>query len=383
MMNAREIILDDDEIPLNTKEIMVDNGYLMMDNNIIYYFHWRCANIIVDNIKNNRKLESIMLYKYNIAYLQHILNHNIAKYIKIRRLVLNSIDGFGDDQVKLLCSILKRNNTVTELELSNDNLTCNSALILSELLKHKLNIISLNVSNNNISNKGLYYLIRDIYHIKVLILDNNKIGTKPLFSLFPSMRISNFMNIQHITHLSLCNNNIDDKDAKVLCQNLYKSKISSLKLRFNKLTIKSLPNIANLLDNRNLTELDVSYNNFDYEGSCFVTEYSILVTAIASNNTLTNLYMDHCRISSQDINFFLTSLWCNKTLTKLTMESDIGYSGMQTSLITMYMNRNNMLLRKYQSTLIGRCYLMVKKYLNNRQIVKYVGFDPLINILLR
>jgi Ran GTPase-activating protein (RanGAP) involved in mRNA processing and transport len=296
----------------DTKEIRIRNECIFRNEAMIHFSKQECIKILIDHIKYNTRLESINISGFEFKFGIQLMFNHIAMNNTVVKLRLNLIFNLTDSGVESLCSALKTNNTIRELDLSHNNLTHKSTFMLSKLLEYKHNITSLNLDHNNIRNDGLYYLSRSTHHIKKLSLGNNNIKIKSMLSIYDG--ISNFINISNIEHLNLCTCHLNDKDIKILCHNLIIAKtaghknqhhrISTLNLGSNKLTIKSLSYIAYLLDNSNLSDLNISFNNFSCGNKNIVIEYDRLLQAIAQSDTITSLNMEYCRINNRYIDFF-------------------------------------------------------------------------------
>ncbi|KAL0208034.1 hypothetical protein P9112_010621 [Eukaryota sp. TZLM1-RC] len=184
-----------------------------------------------------------------------------------------------------LARALESNSTLTQLNLSDNNIADEGASSLARALESNYTLTQMNLSDNNIADEGASSLARALesnYTLTQLNLSDNNIADEGASSLARALE-SNYT----LTQLNLSDNNIADEGASSLARALE--------------------------SNSTLTQLNLSDNNIGYEGA------SALAHAVERNFTLTELVLWFNNISDEAASDFARALERNSTLTHLCL----------------------------------------------------------------
>ncbi|RIB22058.1 hypothetical protein C2G38_1034344 [Gigaspora rosea] len=189
-----------------------------------------------------------------------------------------------NELIKALC----KNNTLTSLNLSENNLRLEGEKALADVLCKNTILTSLNLSKNNLGSKG---------------------GKALADALCKNTTL---------TSLNLSKNNLGSKGGKALADALCKNiTLTSLNLSVNKIGSKGGKALADALyKNSMLVYLDFSYNNLGSEVG------EALTNALCKNTTLKNLVFRYNNIGSEGGKAFAVVLRKNTTLVSLDLENN-------------------------------------------------------------
>jgi Ran GTPase-activating protein (RanGAP) involved in mRNA processing and transport len=149
---------------------------------------------IGEALKDKKYLEVIVLKRNEIGIhgmrsLKEVLY--LSKTIKELNLAGNKI---GDEGCIMVCDALmqKQNQSLTYLNLSDNQITCKGAAQVAELIKKCKTLEELYLSTNNIANDGARQIaaaLKTRRDFKTIDIDNNKFSGAAILELFSIMPV--------------------------------------------------------------------------------------------------------------------------------------------------------------------------------------------------
>ncbi|XP_065917500.1 NLR family CARD domain-containing protein 3-like isoform X1 [Dysidea avara] len=207
---------------------------------------------------------------------------------------------------------LRRNTTLRKLDISNNNLSYDGAVDISECLTVHCTLVELNISSCNIICKGAVAIFKSMHSntsIQVLSVLNNHLSTS-------AITIREFLKVnKSLLHLDISANNITCEGTKTIIEGLKTNKtLTELHMSSNHIANKGAKAIAIALDfNTVLLKLDISDNKITDEG----------VTAIGNNlktnPTLLEFDISMNNITDEGAKVFAEIIQMNKTLQSLVI----------------------------------------------------------------
>ncbi|VDI66435.1 Hypothetical predicted protein [Mytilus galloprovincialis] len=195
----------------------------------------------------------------------------------------------GRSGIKLITDMLKENDTITSVDISENALGSYGAELLSRLLEDNANIITVNISGNGFNEYDACFF--------GTILSNYKSGLKTL---------------------DLSHNQLSDQGGIILGKALASNEtLQVLNLSWNNIRqpgIKSL--FVGLKDNTTLQELDLSYNGIGDKGVESIAE------RLHELESLVHLDLSSNRIGQLGIGKLLKSVGHNKSLIELKLSKN-------------------------------------------------------------
>ncbi|KAL9965540.1 hypothetical protein ACROYT_G029354 [Oculina patagonica] len=256
-----------------------------------------------------------------------------------------SVNNIGYQGANGLAEALKKNTSLTELNLSGNNIGDAGANGLAEALQKNTSLTELNLSVNNIGYQGangLAEALKKNTSLTELNLSGNDIGDAGATGLAEALQ-----NNTSLTELNLSDNNIGDAGATGLAEALQNNtSLTELYLSDNNIGDAGAAGLAEALQNNtSLTELNLSDNNIGDAGAAGLAE------ALQNNTSLTELNLSRNNIGDQGANGLAEALKKNKSLTVLYLSvnnvGDHGAAGLaealqkNTSLTELHLSRNN------------------------------------------
>ncbi|KAG0276703.1 hypothetical protein BGZ95_007167 [Linnemannia exigua] len=179
---------------------------------------------------------------------------------------------FGMEQLKRLADILKANVTLTILNLNNNSIEENGAVVLSEAIKTNSTLITLNLTTNSIGENGTVALSEALKTNSTLItlsLAFNSIGDSGAAALSEALRINSTL----IT-LNLAFNAIGENGAVALSEALKtNSTLISLNLKSNSIGENGAVALSEALKiNSTLISLNLKSNSIGENGAVALSE---------------------------------------------------------------------------------------------------------------
>ncbi|XP_050067828.1 serine-rich adhesin for platelets [Anopheles maculipalpis] len=116
-----------------------------------------CINMIKKSqALNVLVMRGPMISNYQANNLAKALNTSAIHTLKLEHCVLSQ------EPIASLCSTLKRNKVLRELWLAHNQLSCEDALQIANLLRTNLHIQLIDISNNRIGDKGVEHIVNAI-----------------------------------------------------------------------------------------------------------------------------------------------------------------------------------------------------------------------------
>jgi Ran GTPase-activating protein (RanGAP) involved in mRNA processing and transport len=321
------------------KEEEKDAHYL----NIILDLHH--LDVITNSNENNPLTRQFIsgIKDYDVTKYNNLVE-GIKKNKTITRLELwgNEI---GDDGAKALAAMLEKNKTITTLDLSGNNIVDDVIIELGRACAGKKNITvvfgnngyynlfklaqgtftgtTLNLSYNRIGDdraKAIASILKMNKTITKLDLSYDHIRDAAAIAIAEALKVNNT-----ITELDLSRNNIGKDGAIALADALINNTtITELNLEDNKIGKDGAIAIAEALKvNNTITKLDLSWNNIGDDGA------KAIAKALINNTTITELNLAWNNIIDAGVIAIAEALEKNETITKLNLwgNNNIGDDG--------------------------------------------------------
>ena len=312
----------------------------MVDNFDVEYFpKMGLKRFFFSKMKSNPNIEKIYLDNCDIGKKSM---KNLSYYFDNKNCKIKEIDISGN---KLTGEILKpmENNTKIKIE----NLIINKCIIDIKFFSFLSNIKTkkLSLENNNIDNDLISKLNND--YITGINLAFNSISDEGLFSICN--------NLPNLTWLNLENNNICDLSIVYIC--LYikeKSKILSLNLKDNKITITGMITLVSTLDKINKKNNNIySLENLNLAGNLLdLVPIPKRLGIHFLNVQIKELSLGSHSFNIDDLNILINFINNIKNITVLDL-SKIGFDNVSLNLVFNRVSEN-VTLKKLK---LRNCYL--------------------------
>ena len=242
--------------------------------------------------------------------------------------------GKDNSNIEHLKNFLKDNNTITKLNLSNNQIGPEGAIAIAAALKDNKTITTLGLHNNQIGPEGAIAIATALKDkaITGLYLGNNQIGDEGAIAIAAALKDN-----KAITKLGLLNNQIGPEGAKAIAAVLKDNKtITTLSLGNNKIGDEGAIAIAAALkDNKIITGLYLYDNQIGDEGA------KALAAVLKDNKAITKLSLSNNQIGDEGAIAIATALKDNKTITTLNLERNkIGDKGEKALAAALKDNKN-------------------------------------------
>ena len=260
---------------------------------------------IADRVYNDDELlfalECIRECRNDASSSLHVLlSRSLGSNLQTTKLELSSLlsPPLGSWRLSTLAEAIKHNSTITQLNLSYNELGTGDCTALAEAIKHNSTIIQLDLSSTELS-----------------ICDCTALGEA----------------IKHnstITQLNLSYNELGTGDCTALAEAIkHNSTITQLNLSYNQLGIGDCTALAEVIKhNSTIAELDLSGNDFG-TGDC-----TAVAEAIKHNSTITHLNVSDNQLSTGDCTALAEAIKHNSTITQLNWSFNQLGTGVCTAL---------------------------------------------------
>lgn len=227
----------------------------------------------------------------------------------------------NDDDIKVLIKHLNRSSCIRQLNLSNNQITDQGAIILAEYLRNH-QLTGLDIQNNKIGAAGakaLALALEKHVSLKTLLMGYNHVTDEGAKQFGYMLRENKKLRL-----LALENNEISDAGASELAQGLNKNaSLKGIYLAKNNIGDRGLAVLVRMLwHNERLQILDLQWNSFGVSG---VNELAIM---LGKNKTLTSLGIDANTIGDDGVKLIATALENNTSLRRISLGnnkvSDVG-----------------------------------------------------------
>ena len=244
----------------------------------------RGATFISDSIQNSKSLKCLKL-SWRSRNKHYISTYNSR--ISFSQLYMEDVD------VQIVAKILCNNKTVTELDLSKNNISVNGAESISKCiesnkslkeinisksrvsdtalrkmavaLQRNQTIQKFNVSHNKISDEGVLAIsecLKNNTTLQELNMSHNKISNNGMININEALKINTTLRILDISHNVISDDGLGVSD----CLKINKS-LQELNISYNMISNNGLINIGKALQgNTTLRLLNVSYNKISDDG---------------------------------------------------------------------------------------------------------------------
>ena len=238
---------------------------------------------------------------YGMKEYVNKINDSLQNNTNLQLLKLKNITSEG---VKPIFEV----KALQRLDLSNNNLSDDGAVTISDGLKNNNTLLELNISHNNITNKGIKNITESIQvntTLKKLDLSHNVISDDGTVTISDGLKNNNTLLELNISH-----NNITNKAIKYITESIQvNTTLKKLNLSHNILSDDGATLISSYLkSNNSLLELNISHNGITDEGTKEIAE------AIKINSTLQNIDISRNHISVEGLLYFMKAVKNNCTL---------------------------------------------------------------------
>lgn len=168
--------------------------------------------------------------------------------------------------------MVRNSGKETEMDLHGYSMGDNYAKAFSEGLKHCRTLEKINLNSNRLSEKGSLDILQQIepQNLKELGMSNNKLGIKSITKISQILTGSKSC----LKHLSLEGTNLNDSGAIILFDSITNnSSITRLNLARNKITELCCGALKTMLMfNKSLSRMDLHWNQLTGRGTCTIFE---------------------------------------------------------------------------------------------------------------
>ena len=281
--------------------------------------------VLAETLKRNTTV-TFMQLSYNIdaaaaaaaaASLANVLQTNTT----LIALSL-SVNNLGAEGAAALANALQTNTTLIALSLSVNNLGAEGAAALANFLQTNTTLITLYLSHNNLGAEGAAALANALQTNTTLIelnLSDNNLGAEGAAALANLFQTNTTLITLYLSH-----NNLGPEGAAALANLLQtNTTLKVLGLYDNNLGAEGAAALANLLQtNTTLTWLDLSNNNLGAEGA------TALANLLQTNTTLTVLYLSQNNLGAEGAAALANLFQTNTTLKNLELShNNLGADG--------------------------------------------------------
>jgi Ran GTPase-activating protein (RanGAP) involved in mRNA processing and transport len=250
---------------------------------------------IKDIIIRNNDFLSLTLAGYIIPLLKYLKYNNSVKTF----IVQSCFQEFEPKEEYILqfSELLRLNNTITRLDLSNNDFQTRNFSLIIESLKE----------NNS---------------VKDLILSNCVFEKNDLKSFVSMFKVNN-----SIKRLDIANTNIFKLKLKNVCKMITKSaSIEYINLSNNDIKKEEMKILSEALkENNSIKEIKFKENEFGDEGIKYLIE-----AFESKKNSITNIDLSCCKISDEGMKYLNTLLKENNSIKKIDLSFNLfGNAGME------------------------------------------------------
>ena len=293
------------------------------------------AVVISESFKNNITLQEVIislktvristgdpscnLFDQNIdnTRVQIVSNLLCNKIVKILDLDISN-NQISDDGVLPISDCLRQNNTLQHLNMSHNNISVKGAKELADVIQVNKTLRSLDISYCGIPEEG------------ALVISESYKNNKTLKELIMSWEDAICINIAN----SLCDlsdKGVDNVVVKIISKGLENKnvKITNLNLSYNQISDDGVLSICECLrQNNTLQHLNMSHNTISVKGA------KELADVIQVNKTLRSLDISYCGIPDNGIVVISESYKSSKTLQNLIVSWNNNQSFVNTGVLS-------------------------------------------------
>eukprot|EP01080_Neovahlkampfia_damariscottae_P003321 gene3321-5760_t len=306
------------------------------------------GKIIAEWLRQNEQITELKIGENTIEdegfrHIAFCLAFNKNQSLKILNLTDNST--MGSTALASLSSCISLNKSLVQLNLSNTKLEKDGLKFLCPSFEKTESLKELDLSKNGFNDdsmKCVCVFLSKNRSVKTLNLNENYLGSNLAF-------LSNFLGTNNtIETIHLTKNNISFEETKLLAEALENNKsLKKLFLSMNNVSEEGSKFLGKSLEsNETLEELDISYNSMKDEGAGYLINsieknkcLKILNLSgnfigsieagkyckhcLLNNRNLTNLNLSENTFKEDGLELMLEGLNQNKTLVALSLENNV------------------------------------------------------------
>ena len=233
-----------------------------------------------------------------------------SKFIKQMRSSKVDLRHYGllDKGVHAVCYALKRNITVTTLNLHDNGITKTGATALADLLEENCFITSLDISGNDIGiegNRAMERMLKNTSSLRQLTFSNICSNGTHILPLLEGLKESYYLKVLDLSH-----NCLDNRGSVILGSILSEtSSLESLNVSWNNISTQGAVDLMDgLRECYTLKKLDFSWNSLSGAGA------QALRSALEANESLRYLDVSNTSIELPEAKIIAKGLKRNNTL---------------------------------------------------------------------
>jgi hypothetical protein len=371
----------------------IRNSTIEMNNKILYDFRnyngeeysFIKNNLIISNDKiNNENTEAITnLLKYssekitriqfNNSFDKNLSEYNIQKILlnlmtyskDLLSLSFNNCENLNNSVISYIVFAVQNLDKLKIISFESCKLNDNNLKIITGGIKENKNIIAVMLRKNNITSQGALYISDYLNHnmnVKQLFLGYNNIKGQGLQALLNVLSTVN----KNITNLDLSNNNFTLNDFNFLIEYLKINPIlNSLDISGNKLQLKSSINLGAILCTiKNIKSINMSNMGI-------ISEF---IPNLFKSFNLDEIILDDNNLEEVGLIMLIKGLEANKNLKKISLKNThLSFIGL-TSLLKMLDKVKDFKELHLENNIIDdSCVNIMKTTLKNKQFKIFVS----------
>ena len=242
-------------------------------------------------------------------YISTVLSYNT--YLT----VLNLNGSFQSAGIALLANGLQNTYTLLQLELANNKITKEAADDIAAIVDKSRNLQVLNLNANVLENVGIIKIansLQSIITLTELYLSDNNITEKAADDIVTVLSHNNKLKV-----LNLNRNDLKATGVVKIAKALQMSTLKRLEIERNNATKEAANDIAVVISrNTNLQVLNLNDNNLQAQG------IQLIATALQSTSSLTHLYVSNNNITKEAASSVAQALFSNPKLQLLHLNGN-------------------------------------------------------------
>ena len=285
-----------------------------------------CCIDLAREFGSSLELHSLSLQDQKLSVANvHVLSNSLKWNTTVTELNLSG-NNIGDAGASGLADLLKSNKILTKLKLSQNAIGEAGALQLAAGLKQgNTPLTVLDLADNNIGDVGATCLADGLTTNKTLRefnLSHNSIGDVGATCLFDALKVNTILTLFNLSH-----NNIGDGGATYFSVPLtINTTLTLFSLSHNDIGDAGATCLADALTtNKTLAEFNLSHNNIGDVGATCLSE------ALKVNTTLTLFNLSHNKIGDGGATSLADALTVNRFMSQLNLygNNDVGESALE------------------------------------------------------
>ena len=269
----------------------------------------------------------------DIAYIkdQELRFLNFCSKTFCNRTIGLNENGLGEESIKILSAIIKKNTFFCRIYLSKNNIGDSGAILLASTLKSNKYIVMIDLSSNDISAEGCSKFFQQLHNNESLVsinisslegLRRNRLGPRGAEALGELLKVN-----RTLTHINIADTGIGKEGLEYISQGIAHNQVLvGLDLGYNGFGYAGLGDFCGVLATTRLQELAVAGNKIGGKGCEVIAKMLMNHCPLC---TLCKLDVAMCEISCHGICCIFEALENNPTVTVLNADNNpIGqYAG--------------------------------------------------------